>query len=79
MLGNTFQLFWNWGCMSIFKIFITILSWLKYQVKEVRKEVRVSYTSKVFLQQDRTPTTNSEDPVGEEVTSHVFKTRKTTR
>ncbi|XP_017340999.1 non-muscle caldesmon isoform X1 [Ictalurus punctatus] len=47
-------------------------------VKEVRKEVKVSYTSKVFLQQDRTPITNSEDPDGEEVTSHLLKTRKTT-
>ncbi|KAM9496095.1 uncharacterized protein lsp1a isoform 2-T2 [Clarias gariepinus] len=48
-------------------------------VKEVRKEVKVSYTSKVFLQQDRTPTTNSEDPAGEDVTSHLLKNRKTTR
>ncbi|MCI4381708.1 hypothetical protein PGIGA_G00255040 [Pangasianodon gigas] len=49
------------------------------KVKEVRKEVKVSYTSKVFLQQDRTPSTNSEDPAGEEVTTHLLKTRKTTR
>ncbi|XP_058263928.1 non-muscle caldesmon isoform X2 [Hemibagrus wyckioides] len=49
------------------------------KVKEVRKEVKVSYTSKVFLQQDRTPTSHSEDPSGEEVTSHLLKTRKTTR
>ncbi|KAK3558487.1 hypothetical protein QTP86_018139 [Hemibagrus guttatus] len=48
------------------------------KVKEVRKEVKVSYTSKVFLQQDRTPTSHSEDPCGEEVPSHLFKTRKTT-
>ncbi|XP_060771028.1 non-muscle caldesmon isoform X2 [Neoarius graeffei] len=49
------------------------------KVKEVRKEVKVSYTSKVFLQQDRTPSTNNEDPAGEEVTSHLLKSRKTTR
>lgn len=55
------------------------LFWLNYQVKEVRKEVRVSYTSKVFLQQDRTPTTNSEDPAQEEVTPNLLKTRKSTR
>ncbi|KAF7702220.1 hypothetical protein HF521_001503 [Silurus meridionalis] len=51
---------------------------MEEKVKEVRKEVKVSYTSKVFLQQDRTPTTNNDDPDEEEVTSHL-KTRKTTR
>lgn len=56
-----------------------IFVWLNYQVKDVRKEVKVSYTSKVFLQQDRTPITNTEDPAGEEVTSHLLKNRKTTR
>ncbi|KAK3526579.1 hypothetical protein QTP70_030718 [Hemibagrus guttatus] len=54
------------------------LASLELGVKEVRKEVKVSYTSKVFLQQDRTPTSHSEDPCGEEVPSHLFKTRKTT-
>ncbi|GAA6107847.1 non-muscle caldesmon isoform X4 [Tachysurus ichikawai] len=49
------------------------------KVKEVRKEVKVSYTSKVFLQQDKTPTTHSEDPAGEEMTSLLLQTRKTTR
>lgn len=75
-----------WFSKSVFifvylteKTFIIFLSWLNYQVKEVRKEVKVSYTSKVFLQQDRTPITNSGDPDGEEVTSHLLKTRKTTR
>lgn len=75
-----------WFSKSVFifvylteSIFIIFLSWLNYQVKEVRKEVKVSYTSKVFLQQDRTPTTMSEDPAGEEVTSHLLKTKKITR
>ncbi|XP_027029180.2 non-muscle caldesmon isoform X4 [Tachysurus fulvidraco] len=49
------------------------------KVREVRKEVKVSYTSKVFLQQDKTPTTHSEDPAGEEVTSLPLQSRKTTR
>ncbi|XP_036431742.1 non-muscle caldesmon isoform X2 [Colossoma macropomum] len=49
------------------------------KVKEKRQEVKVSYTSKVFLQHDRMPSANSEDTAGEEVTSQLFKTRKTTR
>ncbi|KAI4894578.1 hypothetical protein NFI96_018806 [Prochilodus magdalenae] len=47
------------------------------KVKEKRQEVKVSYTSKVFLQQDRTPSANSEDTAGEEVTSQLFKVKKT--
>ncbi|KAK2834361.1 hypothetical protein Q7C36_015062 [Tachysurus vachellii] len=54
-------------------------SHVENKVKEVRKEVKVSYTSKVFLQQDRTPNTHSEDPAGEEVTSLLLQTRKTAR
>ncbi|TSK45841.1 Caldesmon [Bagarius yarrelli] len=51
---------------------------IEEKVKEVRKEVRVSYTSKVFLQQDRSPTTNSEEPAPEEVMPNLLKTRKST-
>ncbi|XP_072525631.1 uncharacterized protein lsp1a isoform X2 [Salminus brasiliensis] len=49
------------------------------KVKERRQEVKVSYTSKVFLQQDRMPSANNEDTAGEEATSQLFKTKKTMR
>ncbi|XP_017555648.1 non-muscle caldesmon isoform X5 [Pygocentrus nattereri] len=49
------------------------------EVKEKRQEVKVSYTSKVFLQHDRMPSANGDDTAGEEVTSQLFKTKKTTR
>ncbi|KAL7858352.1 hypothetical protein AOLI_G00184540 [Acnodon oligacanthus] len=48
------------------------------EVKEKRQEVKVSYTSKVFLQHDRMPSANGDDTAGEEVTSQLFKTKKTT-
>ncbi|KAG9281113.1 non-muscle caldesmon-like isoform X2 [Astyanax mexicanus] len=47
--------------------------------KVKRQEVKVSYTSKVFLQHDRMPSANNEDTAGEEVTSQLFKTKKTVR
>ncbi|XP_026870970.2 non-muscle caldesmon isoform X2 [Electrophorus electricus] len=49
------------------------------KVKEKRKDIRVSYTSKVVLQQDRVPGAYNKGPAGEEVTSQLFKTRVTTR
>ncbi|XP_026870969.2 non-muscle caldesmon isoform X1 [Electrophorus electricus] len=48
------------------------------KVKEKRKDIRVSYTSKVVLQQDRVPGAYNKGPAGEEVTSQLFKTRVTT-
>ncbi|XP_062847117.1 non-muscle caldesmon isoform X2 [Trichomycterus rosablanca] len=49
------------------------------KVKEIKKEVKVSYTSKVFLQQEKMPAANNEDTASEEVTSHLLKMRKTSR
>ncbi|KAK1788914.1 hypothetical protein P4O66_015827 [Electrophorus voltai] len=48
------------------------------KVKEKRKDIRVSYTSKVVLQQDRVPGAYNKGPASEEVTSQLFKTRVTT-
>lgn len=48
------------------------------QIKEEKKEVKVSYTSKVFLQQDRTPNGNGE-AAAEEMTSHLVKTKRSPR
>ncbi|XP_051548593.1 non-muscle caldesmon-like isoform X2 [Myxocyprinus asiaticus] len=48
------------------------------KMKEERKEVKVSYTSKVFLQQDRLPNGNGVAAV-EEVTSHLVKTKRSPR
>ncbi|CAM4735110.1 unnamed protein product [Leuciscus chuanchicus] len=45
------------------------------KIKEERKEVKVSYTSKVFLQKDRTPNGNGEVSA-EEITSHLIKTKR---
>ncbi|XP_026095106.1 non-muscle caldesmon isoform X1 [Carassius auratus] len=44
---------------------------MENKIKEEKKEVKVSYTSKVFLQQDRTP-----DGDAEEMTSHLVKTNR---
>ncbi|XP_076861760.1 uncharacterized protein lsp1a isoform X2 [Brachyhypopomus gauderio] len=51
---------------------------LNDKVLEKRKEVRVSYTSKVVLHQDKMPSANNKETAGEEVTSQLFKTRGTT-
>uniref|UniRef100_A0A8C2HP68 Lymphocyte specific protein 1 a n=1 Tax=Cyprinus carpio TaxID=7962 RepID=A0A8C2HP68_CYPCA len=48
---------------------------MENKMKEERKEVKVSYTSKVFLQQDRTPNGNGE-AAAEEMTSHLVKTKR---
>ncbi|KAK7117882.1 hypothetical protein R3I94_023184 [Phoxinus phoxinus] len=48
---------------------------MENKIKEERNEVKVSYTSKVFLQQDRTPNSNGEASA-EEITSHIFKTKR---
>ncbi|XP_039503947.1 non-muscle caldesmon isoform X2 [Pimephales promelas] len=48
------------------------------KIKEERKEVKVSYTSKVFLQQDRT-TNGNEEASAEEITSHLIKTKRSPR
>ncbi|XP_018923877.1 non-muscle caldesmon-like isoform X1 [Cyprinus carpio] len=47
---------------------------MENKIKEEKKEVKVSYTSKVFLQQDRTPNGNGE-AAAEEMTSHLVKTK----
>lgn len=51
---------------------------MENKIKEERKEVKVSYTSKVFLQQDRTPNGNGEASA-EEITSHLIKTKRSPR
>ncbi|RXN20210.1 non-muscle caldesmon-like isoform X1 [Labeo rohita] len=48
---------------------------MENKTKEEKKEVKVSYTSKVFLQQDRTPNGNGV-AVAEEMTSHLVKTKR---
>ncbi|XP_051978551.1 non-muscle caldesmon isoform X2 [Xyrauchen texanus] len=48
------------------------------KMKEERKEVKVSYTSKVFLQQDSLANGNGVAAV-EEVTSHLVKTKRSPR
>lgn len=47
---------------------------MENKMKEERKEVKVSYTSKVFLQQDRMSNGNGE-PDAEEMTTHLVKTK----
>ncbi|XP_066523419.1 non-muscle caldesmon isoform X2 [Hoplias malabaricus] len=47
--------------------------------KDKRQEVKVSYTSKVFLQQDRMPSVGSEDTAGEDATSQLYKPRLQTK
>ncbi len=47
-------------------------------MKEERKEVKVSYTSKVFLQQDMMSNGNGE-ATAEEMTSHLVKTKRSPR
>lgn len=47
-------------------------------MKEERREVKVSYTSKVFLQKDKMPNGNGEAAV-EEVTSQLVKTKRSPR
>ncbi|KAG5839113.1 hypothetical protein ANANG_G00201480 [Anguilla anguilla] len=44
------------------------------EAKEKRKEVKVSYTSKVFLSQEVKHFNGNGDAAGEEVTSHLLKT-----
>ncbi|KAI7811734.1 non-muscle caldesmon [Triplophysa rosa] len=51
---------------------------LENKMKEARSEVKVSYTSKVFLQQDKMPNGNEEAAV-EEVTSRLVKTKRSPR
>ncbi|XP_058623714.1 non-muscle caldesmon isoform X2 [Onychostoma macrolepis] len=51
---------------------------MENKMKEERKEVKVSYTSKVFLQQDRMPNGNGE-AAAEEITSHLVKTKRSPR
>lgn len=47
---------------------------------EKRKEVKISYTSKVFLHQEPKHDNANEDATNEEVTSHMSnKTKRTTR
>ena len=48
------------------------------QVKERRQEVKVSHTSKVFVNQEAKHNTNGNAP-REEVTSHLVKTKRTSR
>ncbi|XP_056307536.1 non-muscle caldesmon isoform X2 [Danio aesculapii] len=48
------------------------------KIKEERKEVKVSYTSKVFLQQERIPNGKAE-AAPEEATSHPVKTKRSPR
>ncbi|XP_026167116.1 non-muscle caldesmon isoform X2 [Mastacembelus armatus] len=45
---------------------------------ETRKEVKVSYTSKVFLQQEPKHSSSNGDTADTELTSHIGKTRKST-
>ncbi|XP_061078503.1 non-muscle caldesmon [Conger conger] len=47
--------------------------------KEKRKEVKVSYTSKVFLSQEVKHLNGNGDAAGEEVTSHLVKTKRLVR
>ncbi|KAI1903964.1 hypothetical protein AGOR_G00000820 [Albula goreensis] len=47
--------------------------------KEKRKEVKVSYTSKVFLSQEVKHINGNGEAAGEEVTSHLIKTKRTPR
>ncbi|KAJ8343268.1 hypothetical protein SKAU_G00305970 [Synaphobranchus kaupii] len=47
--------------------------------KEKRKEVKVSYTSKVFLSQEMKHINGNGDAAGEEVTSHLVKTKRQLR
>ncbi|KAA0724202.1 Lymphocyte-specific protein 1 52 kDa phosphoprotein [Triplophysa tibetana] len=51
---------------------------LENKMKEARSEVKVSYTSKVFLQQDKMPNGNEEAAV-EELTSQLIKTKRSPR
>ncbi|XP_073687531.1 uncharacterized protein lsp1a isoform X2 [Garra rufa] len=51
---------------------------MENKVKEEKKEVKVSYTSKVFLQQERTPNGNGV-AAAEEMTSHLVKTKRSPR
>ncbi|XP_052453331.1 non-muscle caldesmon-like isoform X1 [Carassius gibelio] len=48
---------------------------MENKMKEERKEVKVSYTSQVFLQKDRVPNGNGE-AAAEEMTSHLVKTKR---
>ncbi|XP_067236361.1 non-muscle caldesmon isoform X1 [Chanodichthys erythropterus] len=48
---------------------------MENKIKEERKEMKVSYTSKVFLQQDKIPNGNGET-ASEEMTSHLVKTKR---
>ncbi|XP_016141091.1 non-muscle caldesmon-like [Sinocyclocheilus grahami] len=48
---------------------------MENKIKEEKEVVKVSYTSKVFLQQDRTPNGNGE-AAAEEITSHLVKTKR---
>ncbi|KAJ8417082.1 hypothetical protein AAFF_G00283090 [Aldrovandia affinis] len=47
--------------------------------KEKRKEMKVSYTSKVFLSQEVKHVNGNGEAAGEEVTSHNLKTKRTPR
>ncbi|XP_030645697.1 non-muscle caldesmon [Chanos chanos] len=49
------------------------------KMKDKRTEVKVSYMSKVVLQQDKMPPTTSEDKAVEEMTSHLTKLKKAPR
>ncbi|XP_056595168.1 non-muscle caldesmon [Triplophysa dalaica] len=51
---------------------------LENKMKKARSEVKVSYTSKVFLQQDKMPNGNEEAAV-EERTSQLIKTKRSPR
>ncbi|XP_067236362.1 non-muscle caldesmon isoform X2 [Chanodichthys erythropterus] len=51
---------------------------MENKIKEERKEMKVSYTSKVFLQQDKIPNGNGET-ASEEMTSHLVKTKRSPR
>ncbi|XP_016325291.1 non-muscle caldesmon isoform X2 [Sinocyclocheilus anshuiensis] len=51
---------------------------MENKIKEEKEVVKVSYTSKVFLQQDRTPNGNGE-AAAEETTSHLVKTKRSPR
>lgn len=45
----------------------------------MKKEVKVSYTSKVLMQHESKPKNSKEDPSAEETASHVIRARKTLR
>ncbi|XP_036390799.1 non-muscle caldesmon [Megalops cyprinoides] len=49
------------------------------KAKEKRKEVKVSYTSEVFLQQEAKHINSNGNAAGEEVMSHLVKTKRTPR